>query len=433
MRGGGNPSLPFVSRSEYRLEGLLLRSGSLDLPVALPRPSSLLPDQGKDPPSGPGRAGKRPAGPRLRRRRRGGGAEERLHLLCLPIALQAEPTEFPFARRSVVPTLRIEAAHHSPRAASARRHRGSRPVHPGDASPRPHRPAPGPALTTRPGPAGRARRGGRRPLRVRDLRARRPPPSPARHPPAPPPPGGGSGGVAAVTRRPRGGKLRPPPAPPAAALPPPGTKETKPRRPGPAPLLPPPRPPGRPPPARRPGQAGSSRESRARGPEPPGTPHSSPPGSALAEGGGLDPSLARGRTVGGGEGRRAAPGGCQGNADGGGRSAPSRAAGPAAPPGPVPAGPHLRAALEPELGALRHGRGRTAGAGGWGSRSAPRRVVVLRPDLRLPACQRPVGPTPLTCPTNHRQPPPPLSGAPELPLTCPVPGSCGHPPPTFFT
>lgn len=85
-------------------------------PSTLPRPSSLLPDQSKDPTSGPGRAGKRPAGPglrRLRRRWRGGGAEEQLHLLCLPIALQAEPPEFPFARRSIVPTLRTEADHHS--------------------------------------------------------------------------------------------------------------------------------------------------------------------------------------------------------------------------------------------------------------------------------------------------------------------------------
>ena len=42
--------------------------------------------------------------------------------------------------------------------------------------------------------------------------------------------------------------------------------------------------------------------------------------------------------MGGGEGKGLHPGGCQGNADGGGRRAQSRAAGPAAPPRPVPAG-----------------------------------------------------------------------------------------------
>ncbi|XP_058423635.1 basic proline-rich protein-like [Diceros bicornis minor] len=203
-----------------------------------------------------------------------------LHCLVSPQGLRAEPPEFPFACRSVVPTLRTEAAHQSPGLPLP-----GRVVASGPSTPRARRLSPVP--TARPwtphSPPGRAPRderneagAGRSGLGICARRPR----SPRQ------PPGGGSGGAAAVTRRPRGGKLRPLPAPPAAALPPPGTKETKPRRPGRLRSFPP-RPPGRPPPTRRPGQAGSSRESRARGPEPPGTPHSSLAGSALAEGGPL--------------------------------------------------------------------------------------------------------------------------------------------------
>lgn len=51
----------FVGGAERSLERLLLQKGSLDLPIGS---SSLLPrPQGKDPTSGPGRAGKGPAGP----------------------------------------------------------------------------------------------------------------------------------------------------------------------------------------------------------------------------------------------------------------------------------------------------------------------------------------------------------------------------------
>nr|XP_055238093.1 uncharacterized protein LOC129532510 [Gorilla gorilla gorilla] len=150
---------------------------------------------------------------------------------------------------------------------------GPRPVPPRE--PRSSPPWPrAPALTTRPGPAGCARRGGRRPLRARAPRAAASPRvwrSRSCYPET------------------EGRKTAPAARPSRAALPPPGTKETKPRRPGSAPLLPP-RLPGCPPPARRPGQAGSSPESRARGPEPPGTPHSSPAGSASAEGWRPDPS-----------------------------------------------------------------------------------------------------------------------------------------------
>lgn len=288
----GDHRLPFVSCAERSLEGLLLRRGSLDLPVNF-SPTLLPPPR---PEQGPhqwsweggeeaGRSRAEAAAAALARRGRGGAAPPPLS----PNRVTGGAARVSLRAEKYGPNSQDRSRPPFTRAAQARRHRSSRPFHPGDAPPRPGptAPAPGPALTTRPGPAGLARRGGRRPFRARDLRARRRRPSPP-----PPPAGGGSGGAAAVTRRPRGGKLRPLPAPPAAALPPLGTKETKPRRPGPAPLLPPPRPPGRPPPARRPGQAGSSRESQARGPKPPGTPHSSPPGSALAEGGGLHPSFA---------------------------------------------------------------------------------------------------------------------------------------------
>ncbi|XP_027437738.1 proline-rich protein 2-like [Zalophus californianus] len=117
----------------------------------------------------------------------------------------------------------------------------------------------------------------------------------------------------------------------------------------------PPRPPGRPPPARRPGQAGSSRESRARGPEPPGTPHSSPTGSALAEGGDSTPPC-------GGAGCKAAVATATRvaarRAEGEERS-PERGRPGARAAQPHPAGPHLRAAQEPESGAL-------LGGAGWG-------------------------------------------------------------------
>lgn len=215
------------------------------------------------------------------RRRRGGGAEEQLHLLCLPIALQAEPPEFPSVRRSVVPTLRTEAAHHSPGLPLPAASGPKLPTSPRGRAATPGPPAPRPALTTRPGPAGGARRGGRRPLRARDLRAA------VSLPPAPPLEVAPAAPQLLPGDRRAEKRARCPPLPPRRCH---RREQRRQSRVGRAGLRSfPPRPPGRPPPARRPGQAGSSRESRARGPEPPGTPHSSPAGSALAEGGGLYP------------------------------------------------------------------------------------------------------------------------------------------------
>lgn len=373
--------------------------------LLFPGPSSLLPDQGKDPPQwsweGGEEAGRSPAEAAAAR-----GAEERLHLLCLPIALQAEPTEFPFARRSVVPTLRIEAAHHSPRAASARRHRGSRPVHPGDAAaPGPTARPRAPALTTRPGPAGRARRGGRRPLRAPgSARAAASRPLLANFSSATPP-GGGPAKAGSCYPETEGGKPRPPPAPARSGAATAGNKGDKAASAGPGSAPSPPRPPAAPPAAqarlKQPGEPGA-RPRAARDPA------FQPSRLCTCRGRGLDPSLARGRTVGAGEGRK----GCTPAvakatrmAAGGARRAEPRD--PAAPlRAQSPAGPHLRASLEPKLGA-RHGRGRTAGAGGWGSRSAPDVWwCFARPP---PACLPAPGGT--HAPHLPRQPPPLLSGA----------------------
>lgn len=244
--------------------------GSFDSSAALLRPSSLFSGpQGKDPTSGPGRAGKGlavPAEAAAARRGRGGAAPpplspNRVTGGAARVSLCAEKCGPNSQDRSRPPLTRLPLT------------RGieAQALPPGGAPPRrvPTAQAPGPALTTRPGPAGRARRGGRRPLPAWALRA-----ATSLH--TPQPPGGGSGGAAAVTRRPRGGKLRSLPAPPAAALPPPGTKETKPRRPGPLRSFPPaPAGPPSPRPPPRPGRK-QPRESGAR-PEPPRTPHSSPP------------------------------------------------------------------------------------------------------------------------------------------------------------
>ena len=288
----GDYRLPFVSRAERSLEGLLLRRGSLDLHIDF-SPTLLPPPR---PGHGPhqwsweggeeaGRSRAEAAAAAAARRGRGGAAPpplspNRVTGGAARVSLRAEKYGRNSQDRSRPPLTR---------AARARRQRSSRPFHPGDAPPRPGptAPAPGPALTTRPGPAGLARRGGRRPLRARDLRARRRPPP---RPPAPHPrrwvwrsrscyPETEGRKTAAAARPSRRG---------AATA---GNKGDKAASAGPGFAPSPPRPPGRPPPARRPGQAGSSRESQARGPEPPGTPHSSPPGSALAEGGGLHPSF----------------------------------------------------------------------------------------------------------------------------------------------
>lgn len=91
------------------------------------------------------------------RRRRGGGAEEQLHLLCLPIALQAEPPEFSSVRRSAVPTLRTAAAHRFPRLPLP----GSIRAEAAHLPPGPHRhprsPAPAPGPRPPHSPPGRAR------------------------------------------------------------------------------------------------------------------------------------------------------------------------------------------------------------------------------------------------------------------------------------
>ncbi|XP_031201670.1 wiskott-Aldrich syndrome protein homolog 1-like [Mastomys coucha] len=197
---------------------------------------------------------------------RRGNMELTRHFPSLLAAQKAVPPEFAFARASVVPTLRTEAAHqwlHSgcPRPAGSRPPGRSTRVRAALASAPPSLPK---SRNSPPDPpAGCARRGVRPQLRASsDLRAA-----------AFPPLGGGSGGAAAVTRRPRGGKncARRPPLPPRRCLRWEQRRQSRVGRPGLRSFHPPtPRPSGRPPPARRPDQAGSSRENGVRGPSHPG-------------------------------------------------------------------------------------------------------------------------------------------------------------------
>nr|XP_054101348.1 collagen alpha-1(I) chain-like [Callithrix jacchus] len=210
------------------------------------------------------------------------------HLLCLPVSgkpafpfrppaqlpgctTEAEPPEFPFARRvwsqlsgPKPPTTRPGCP-----CPAASRPRPFPPREPGSSPPRPRVPhsPPGRAPRDARAEAGADRSGSG------SARGRFPP------------------GLAEPQLLPgdRGAEncARCPPLPRGAATA--GNKGDKAASAGPG-SAPSPSPAGPPSPRRRPGQAGSSRESRARGPEPPGTPHSSPAVSASAEGGGPDPS-----------------------------------------------------------------------------------------------------------------------------------------------
>lgn len=162
VRGRGKHSLPFVSPAQHSLEGLLLQGGSLDLPIdssltLLPPPQ---PGQGPHQWSWEGgeEAGRSlaEAAAAAARRGRGGAAPPPLS----PNRVTGGAARVSFAQRSVVPTLRTEAP---------TTHLGC----PGPAAWRPNQgpsiprarclaPAPpprpwGPTLTTRPGPAERAR------------------------------------------------------------------------------------------------------------------------------------------------------------------------------------------------------------------------------------------------------------------------------------
>lgn len=252
----------FVSLS---LKGLLSygeASTSLLRLILNPPPSTAPRD--KDPTSGPGRAGKGPAGPdgggggseegarrssstssvsqsRYRRCRQSLPSRARMwSQLCGP-----KPPTTPL--RLPVPS-RIQA---SGRSTWVRAALASAPP----SLPKSRNSPPDPL-------AGCARRGVRPQLRASsDLRAA-----------AFPPLGGGSGGAAAVTRRPRGGKncARRPPLPPRRCLRWEQRRQSRVGRPGLRSFHPPLRPSGRPPPARRPDQAGSSRENGVRGPSHPG-------------------------------------------------------------------------------------------------------------------------------------------------------------------
>lgn len=131
------------------------------LASAHPQPSALHRATGQRPHQWPWEGGEGAGRSRQRRwRQRGGGAEEQLHLLYLPIALQAVPPEFAFARTSVVPTLWTEAAHHSTRAARVQPDRGLGSLHLGARGfrPGPAFPAQVPQLTARPACGMRAAR-----------------------------------------------------------------------------------------------------------------------------------------------------------------------------------------------------------------------------------------------------------------------------------
>lgn len=412
-------SLPFVSRAEYRLEGLLLRRGSLDLPFALPRPSSLLPDQGRTPQwswEGGEEAGRSPAEAAAARRGRGGAAPPPLSPNRVTGGTE---TRFPFARRVWSQLSRIEAAHHSPRAAW-----------PGGIA------APGPSTpgTRRPGPTARPRappthhpagpRGTSAPRRAPaapgsgSARAAAPPRVPTRHPPR-----------SATSRRwvwqsrscypgDRGRKTAPAARPARGGALPPGTRRQS--RVGRALPLPSPRPPGRPsPPAAQAGPEAAGRAGRAapsrRIPRIPAlrlctcrgrgdsTPRSLGGGRwGQGEGKGCTPAVARATRI---------------LAAGGARA--GQAAGPAAPPGPIPAGPHLTRLAGARVEPSGTGRGpdrRGLGAG----------VALCTPTCGgaspgpPPACLPAPGGIPSPLP---RQPPPHLQGAPSSSYTCPVPGS----------
>lgn len=152
--------VPLLCRPQS--EGSVTLWGSLHLPASVPpQPSALHRATGQRPHQWPWEGGEGAGRSRLRRwRQRGGGAEEQLHLLYLPIALQAVPPEFAFARTSVVPTLWTEAAHHSTRAARVQRDRGLGSLHLGARGfrPGPAFPAQAPQLTARPACGMRAAR-----------------------------------------------------------------------------------------------------------------------------------------------------------------------------------------------------------------------------------------------------------------------------------
>nr|XP_021517539.1 basic proline-rich protein-like [Meriones unguiculatus] len=273
-------------------KGLLSHREASTSPLRLilsPPPSTAPRD--KDPSSGPGRAGKRPAGPD-----RGGGSEEGARRSSSTSSVSQSRSRrrrqsFPPRAHERGPQLSGPQPPAAARDAGARRDSGLGPPHPGARGPRLGPASPAEPRNSPPEPpAGCARRGVRRPLRARPVSARRGLPSPRRWV-------WRSRSCYPETEG-RKNCARCPPLPPRRCHRWEQRRQSRVGRPGLRSFhtaSPRPRPSGRPPPARCPGQAGSSREPGAR-PQPPGIPHSRPAGPEFAKGPGLgaDKSLSLG-------------------------------------------------------------------------------------------------------------------------------------------